>query len=461
MKIRVDNNIIIAEPTLEIKQYCKDNLIIANPNYYKLEKLGKWTGKTPKEICLYEVKGNDYILPFGCLQDVWSIHPNKNDYSVHFKPVQTILYDSCINLYDYQENAVQAVLSKKNGILVMPTGSGKTQTGLEIISRLGGRALWLTHTMDLLNQSLSRAKAVFGNDANCYGTITGGKVNIGTHITFSTVQTMCKINLEQYKNEWDIIVVDEVQRVAGCPTRVTQFYKVLSSLSARYKIGLTATPKRADKLEKSMFALLGGIIHTVDRKEVEKKICKVLVKKVETGYTPDEDAILFGDGTLNYMAIIDDMINNEDRFKFVLSEIENLDGTAIVLANRVAYLQRLNKEYSKRSICLSGAGYTKKAKEQRKQALDDLRAGNLDCIFASYQLAAEGLDVPNLRYVVFATPEKNEVTVIQSVGRVGRKADSKEYGTVIDFVDNFSMYRAWSKKRNSFYKKIGAEVYNG
>ena len=60
---------------------------------------------------------------------------------------------------------------------------------------------------------------------------------------------------------------------------------------------------------------------------------------------------------------------------------------------------------------------------------------------------------------MFATPEKDETTVIQSVGRVGRKAEGKAHGTVIDFVDSFGMYQGWAKKRRGYYKKIGAEVW--
>lgn len=458
MKIRVGNNIAIIEPTPQIKQYCNDNLVLPNPDYYKLERLGKWTGSIPKEIVLYEIQGDTYILPFGCLQDVWNICNNQTLYVVGFKRLERLEYGSNINLYNYQENAVQAVLKAKNGILVMPCGSGKTQCGLEIISRLGGRALWLTHTQELLTQSMQRAKSTLDCDTSCYGTITAGKVNIGSHITFATVQTMCKIDLPQYQDVWNIIIVDECQHCCGSPTRVTQFYKVLSSLAARYKIGLTATPKRNDGLEKSMFALLGGIIHTVDRSAVAEKTCRVVVKTVETGYQPNMDNVLGGDGTIDYMALIDDLINNEDRFKKVLETIEQLAGSAIVLANRVAYLKRLNECYSGRSVCLSGAGYTKKAKEKRKTALDDLRCGNIDVIFATWQLAAEGLDIQNLRYVVFATPEKNAVVVTQAAGRVGRKSDGKEYGTIIDFVDDFSMYKKWYKARLGYYKKIDAEV---
>ena len=91
--------------------------------------------------------------------------------------------------------------------------------------------------------------------------------------------------------------------------------------------------------------------------------------------------------------------------------------------------------------------------------LTKLNNNELDCVFATYQLLKEGVDVPNLRYIALATPEKDETTVIQSVGRVGRKADGKECGTVFDFVDDFAMYYSWYIKRQGYYRKINAEIY--
>ena len=458
MKIIIQNNIIIQDPTAKIIEYCKNNLILNNPDFYKKQAMGKWTGNTPSEIWLYEKNGNDLWIPFGCLNDIWKMYPDKALYDFAICPIQPLEYKSSINMYDYQERAVNEALAKRNGILVMPCGSGKTQCGLEIISRLGGRALWLTHTQDLLNQSMSRARSVLDIPNSCYGTITGGKINLGTHITFATVQTMCKLDLEKYRNCFDIIIVDECQRCAGSPTKVTQFYKVVSNLSARYKYGLTATPKRADGLEKSMFVLLGNIIHEVSKDEVKNTTCPVMVKKIDTGYTPNYDAVLLGDGTLDYNKIVEDMVHNTDRFEKVLDVIENLEGPILVLANRVEYLKELNNASNWNSICLSTLGNNKTAKAIRKESLKRLNTGEIDCIFATYQLAKEGLDVPNLKYVIFATPEKDETTIIQSVGRVGRKSENKEYGTVIDFVDDFGMYKGWSRKRDGYYKKIDAEI---
>lgn len=460
MKIIITNRLIISDPTPAVKAYCEKNLVLDNPDYYKKERMGKWTGNTPKKLYLYEVMGHEVWVPFGCLQDIWKIYPVKEDYLLEICPIERREYESHINLYPYQETAVQAAIKGKNGVLVMPCGSGKTQCGLEIIARIGGRALWLTHTQELLSQSKKRAETVLSQGG--YGTITDGKVNMGTHITFALVQTLSKrIDILNFKDQFDVIIVDECQHAAGSPTKVTQFYKTISRLSARYKIGLTATPKRADGLQAAMFALLGGKIHEVTREEVAHTTCPVQVRKVETGWMPDYDCVLMGDGTIDYNKVIDAMIHDESRYHIIFGDILLLRGATMVLANRVEYLQKMCDDLvgcGKRAVCLSGQGQSKKAKAERKQALEALNNGELDCVFATYQLAKEGLDVPNLRYVVFATPEQDSTTVIQSVGRVGRKAEGKKYGTVIDFVDLFGMYQGYFKKRKGYYKKIGAEV---
>lgn len=463
MKIIVNEKIVIFEATPQVKEWCKNNLIISNPEYLKLERMGKWTGNTPKTLKLYEYH-NTYIdqillLPFGCIADVWKMHPNIDDWTIGIKPINKINYHSKINLYGYQEQAVQEVLRKKNGILVMPCGAGKTQTALEIVSRIGGRTLWLTHTQDLLNQSKKRAESVLDIDGT-FGTITEGKANVGTHITFATVQTLSKLDLSEYCNMFDVVIVDECQRCSGSPTRVTQFYKVMSSLSARYKIGLTATPKRADGLEKTMFALLGDVIHEVSREEVKHTTCPIVVKPIYTHFAVDFDEITDDDGNMNYNQLVEMVITDTKRMKFVADKLNEYvgNGAMIVLANRVKYLQELARMInSDKVVCLSGMGQSKKAKEERKQILEKLNNNELDCVFATYQLLKEGIDVPNLRYIALATPEKDETTVIQSVGRVGRKADGKTHGTVLDFVDDVGMYLGWSRKRDGYYKKINVE----
>ena len=462
MKLILSNNIVVKEPTQAVRLFCKNRLVIDNPDYITRERLGKWTGTIPRYLHLYEENSGDLILPFGCRRNAefleivkgcsvtWTEYKPERDFRADFQ--------SSINLYPYQENAVKAMLAARNGVVVMPCGSGKTQTALECVARLGLKTLWLTHTQDLLKQSMERAKACFGCDNDSYGTITEGKIDIGKNITFATVQTMQKLDFPRYRKEWAVIVVDECQHCCGSPTKVSQFYRVLSNLYAPYKFGLTATPHRADGLDKSMYALLGDIIIAIPRKEVEHMTCPVEVKIINTEYEPDIDFITNGDGTINYSGLVVDIINSKQRFDKVISVInEQCKSYAIVLANRVQYLQDLQKKYTGKSVCIS-AVKSKKEKEERANALKMLNSGEIDCIFATYKLAAEGLDCPNLKYVVFATPEKDERTIIQAIGRAARKAKGKECGTVIDLVDEFGMYKNWAKKRQTYYKKLKCSI---
>ena len=164
-------------------------------------------------------------------------------------------YQAQVPLYDYQETAVQAMLQKRYGILQALPASGKTQMGIAMIIGSHQKALWLTHTKDLLTQSYNRAAQYV--DKKLLGKISDGKVQIGSGITFATVQTLAKLDLSQYKYEWDMIIVDECHRAAGTPSGYSQFSKVLNNLAASEKYGLSATVHRADGMIKATFALLG------------------------------------------------------------------------------------------------------------------------------------------------------------------------------------------------------------
>jgi len=450
-KLRIDN------PTPELYSWCWKNLKVNNPDYYKREAMGKWTGGTPEHFDLWERIGNSVLIPFGCAKRLYNDFYGQIRFRTSYLLLRRIDYKSGIELYPYQENAVKTALGAKNGIIVMPCGAGKTQTALELISRIGGRTLWLTHTQDLLNQSMSRAKSVLGVDLRTYGTITGGKVNIGTGLTFATVQTLSRLDVAQYATEWDVVIVDECHKAVGSPTKVMQFYKVLSNLSCRYKIGLTATPKRADGMETAMFALLGEKIYEVTREEVSATTCPVIVKWVSTGFEPTMDIILTGDGTLDYAAFVTDLTHDQKRFDMVRETVLSTGGYALILGNRVEYLERMASSIDG-AVCLSAMGNSKAAKAERKDVLRRLNNGDIKYVFATYQLAKEGLDVPNLRFVILATPEKDETTVIQAAGRVGRKASGKDFGTVIDFIDEFGMLKGWAKKRAGYYRKLDYQV---
>lgn len=208
MIITVSNTLTVENPTAEMLMWCKRHLTLPNPDYAKKLRMNLWLGNTPKTLSLYEQRGNALVLPFGTLRTLPDFVKKNAVFISDFKAAEKVSYGgSDIPLYDYQKAAVNAVAAEQYGILQSPAGSGKTQMGIALVKQFGKKALWLTHTLDLLRQSKERAEQYM--DKRLIGTITEGKVNIGKGITFATIQTMCKLDLSQYRDVWDCIIVDE------------------------------------------------------------------------------------------------------------------------------------------------------------------------------------------------------------------------------------------------------------
>lgn len=456
MIITVSNTITIENPTQEISQWCKKHLSIPNPEYIKKARMHLWLGNTTKFLSLYEKRGNTLILPFGTLQSLPDCLKNNSVFIGDFAPAAEVDYGGVdIPLYDYQKEAVNAVFAQKYGILQSPAGSGKTQMGIALIKRFGKRALWLTHTIDLLRQSKERAEMYM--DKSIIGTITEGKVNIGSGVTFATIQTMCKLDLPQYKNLWDVIIVDECHRCSGTPTAMTQFYKVLNSLSARHKIGLSATVHRADGMIVATYALLGQVVYTVPDEAVGDKIMKVGISPVSTGVEINRSC-LNTDGTLNYAKMITFLTENQERDKIIVNTLKQNEGkSCLILSDRLSHLEQLMNKLplSMRgdAVMMSGKMTTQKGKFEREQAIEDMRTGKKKYLFATYALAKEGLDIPRLERLFMATPQKDYAVVTQSIGRIARVCEGKADPIVYDFVDNIGYLVKSYKKRCSTYRK--------
>lgn len=458
MNVLVSNTLTIENPTQEALMWCKKNLTIANPEYAKKVRMHFWVGDTPSKLSLYEQEGSNLILPFGTLRALPDCIAKESTFTSSFPAPVSVVYGGVdVPLYDYQKDAVEAVYKAQYGILQSPAGSGKTQMGIALVKKFGKRALWLTHTIDLLRQSKDRAELYM--DKSLIGTITEGKVNIGSGITFATIQTMCKLDLPQYKNLWDVIIVDECHRCSGTPTAMTQFYKVLNSLSARHKIGLSATVHRADGMIAATYALLGQVVYTVPDEAVGDKIMKVGILPVATGVEVSR-ACLNTDGTLNYAKLITYLTSNLSREEVIVNTIKLNEGkSCLILSDRLDHLEHmmnwLPAHMRKDAVMVSGKMTTKKGKAEREQAIEDMRTGKKKYLFATYSLAKEGLDIPRLERLFLTTPQKDYAVITQSIGRIARTFEGKTDPIAYDFVDNIAYLVKSYKKRCATYRKNG------
>ncbi|MDY0386934.1 MAG: DEAD/DEAH box helicase [Methanolobus sp.] len=446
MYSKISNAITIYDPSEKIHNWCKENLIIRNPDYETKKRLGKYYGNIPEYLYLYEKMGNSIVLPYGT---GFYIYPFIKDSRIEtdFSPTMALTMEGDVSLYPYQSKAIQAIFRGRNGILVAPCGSGKTQVGIALIKKIGLKTLWITHTLDLLNQSMERAKEYFKGD---FGTITGGKVNIGKDITFATVQTMASLDLNRYKNQWNVIIVDECHKVVGAPTRMMQFYKVINSLKARYKYGLSATikVKHSKDISKSTLYIIGPVLHEITEEDVGTKIIKSQKKIIELE-TPFSREYLRYDGMLDFNKLIDYLINNEERNKKIVEDLKENEGkSCLILSHRVAHLYLLQEMLGVGTVLIGGID-----KITRKKIIEKTIKGEIKYLFSTYALAKEGLDIPCLNRLFMVTPKKDYITVKQSVGRIERNIPGKDIPVVYDYVDkNIPHLVGFYKKRKSIYK---------
>lgn len=462
MECRIGASIKIKNPSTEIMKWVNNNLKITNPEYIKKMRMGFWTGNTPQIINLYSTDGDWLILPYGVLSRIIKMLPD--DVVSEFKEPEILDIKGEVDLYDYQENAVNRMILNHSGILQSPAGSGKTQMGIAIAAKLRKRTLWLTHTKDLLTQSKQRAEKYF--DPSYFGTITEGKVNIGKWMTFATVQTMCNLDLSLYEDTFDVIIVDECHRVAGTPTAVSQFSKVLSHLKARNKYGLSATVHRADGMIEATYSLLGMVVHEVPPEEVASKVMQVTVYPRGTKVMLNRSCTNT-DGTINYAKMITYLTNCKERNNMILTELRTgKHRYNLILSERLDHLMYLHdrlkasvtEEYQDQIALISGQMTSKKDKARREQILEDMRDGKIRWLFATYKLAKEGLDIPRLDRLYLTTPQTDYAVIVQSVGRVARVFEGKPDPEVYDYVDKSRNLVKAYKKRCTSYRKCGCQI---
>lgn len=452
----------VVDPSEELVRWCKDHLTLPNPDYYKKERMGLWTGRTPETISLWKMGWTEPShrpvlgIPFGMFREVQHL---LDDVQVVFRDVEHVEYGDPIPLYDYQTKAVQAAFNKRYGILQAPAGCGKTQMGLALIQRYGVKALWLTHTKDLLNQSKERAERYM--DKSLMGTITEGKVDIGKGITFATVQTMSKMDLREYRNEWGVIICDECHRVCCSANGVAMFEKVLNELSCGHKYGLSATVHRADGLIRATFALLGRVVYTVPETAVEALVEPVSVCTVQTDAEFPTDAMR-DDGSIVWAKLINGLCADDGRCAYIADKlVENKGYSCLILSDRLSHLETLMgmlpDDMRADAVMISGRMTSKKGKAEREAAIEQMRTGEKKYLFSSFNLSREGLDIPRLERLFLTTPQKDEAVIIQSIGRIARRFEGKAKPVAIDFVDsNIGIMVGMYKKRLQHYKKAGA-----
>lgn len=148
----------------------------------------------------------------------------------------------------------------RRGVVVLPTGAGKTLVALLAMQATPRSALIVVPTLDLLHQWYAALGAAFpGTEVGLLG---GGSRDVGAPLLVSTYVSAAA-EAETLGNRYALLIFDEVHHLPAGYTRVIAEYSI-----APYRLGLTATPDRADGRDRDLEALVGPLVYSRSPEEL-------------------------------------------------------------------------------------------------------------------------------------------------------------------------------------------------
>lgn len=437
----------------QFTQMIFQELTIKNPAYMEAIRFQRSTIGITREIKLFQETMKHIIIPRGYLfQLIKKLKAMKITYIFND---ETISLDThfpipSATLRTYQNDAIIKALKYRQGVIVSPCGSGKTVMGIFFITLAQQRTLWITHTKDLLFQTIDQIEKFLAIPKEEIGIIGAGKVKIGEKITVGLVQTLINFDEVLISNGFGTIIIDEAHRV---PSKT--FQQIVVKSKAKYRLGLTATPKRKDGLETILYRVVGPTIFEINEKDLlaENRILIPEIKKVFTDFYYQ---------VTDYQKLIKQLVTCKNRNELIVQTIAaTLQKTevALLLSSRVEHCQLLALLLTEAMPDYRVAILTGKVSSlEREMIIDQARTGDIQLIIAT-QVADEGLDIPNLNKLYLGTPSKSKAKVKQQLGRIMRNVDVKETPIVYDFVDlKVPIFRRHANIRNLVYCQLGCTI---
>jgi superfamily II DNA or RNA helicase len=452
LDIQIENDIRINtnEIPYDVMRLVTAELTWRNPAYDSAMRMGRSVWNIPEHIHAYRVVTGTLYLPRGYLTKLTHL---LSVYGVEYEIIDnritlpSVPFDSRIQLREYQIPAVESLMAVDQGGLCAPCGSGKTQMGLQLIARVGQPALWITHTKELAEQTISRVVDCLGIPRDEIGFIGDGKWTVGDRLTVALVQTLARRDLSDIVDRFGCVVVDEAHHLAA-----RTFFDTVGQFAARYRYWLTATPERSDGLTDMITAVGGPIMYTVPSDSVPT--IRPVVQIIETAYTKQID---------DFSKQIGNLIGNRQRNELIVRTIaETAPGHfALVLSDRVEHVQVLcsmvRRALPDARVAILHGGLSKAERERIMQAAQNRE---IDILFAT-KLAKEGLDLPHLDRLYLTCPKRSAATLEQEIGRVMRPCDGKADAVVYDFWDSRNPVLLWqARQREKVYRRMGMTVTN-
>lgn len=402
---------------------------------------------------------NANLMPYGLLLDFLRVHKKyfpdiqlEPDTGVKnlFKGEQfDIKYDLSLPPRPYQKESVETTLKYSKGIIRSATASGKSLVISYIIKNLLdnrpitniGRSLIIVPSTQLVEQ-FRNDMIEYGLPGKYIGRVYTGYKQWDNAIVISTWQTLK--NNHDMISMYDCLIGDECHQ-----NKAHELKTIFSKSRARYRLGFTGTlPNHITDLY-NIKAYLGPVLREYPSGLLAEQgyIAKCNVKAMNLSYPFIESN--------TYHTIKEEVFHNRERLDIIAELIKGLDDNVLLLVSYIdegeKLMKLLNRHTKREVVFLSGKDKTTVREEWRKKMKKEKNIA----LIATYGIFQQGINIPNLKYAIFASPTKSKIRTLQSVGRTLRTHEDKEVAVIFDIIDDVKFLRKHGEKRLQYYESEG------
>ena len=363
-----------------------------------------------------------------------------------------------LEVRDYQIRAIQYALSNHRGMLVSPTASGKSliiYTLIRFYNYLlkGKKILILVPTTSLVEQMYSDFIDYGWNDKYLHRIYQGHEKVTDKPVVISTWQSIYKLD-KKYFEDFGCVVGDEAHlfKSKSLTTIMTKL------INCKYRFGMTGTLDGTQTHRLVLEGLFGKVEKVTSTKELMDKdtLASLKIKCIVLKHKEDECKIV---KDLKYSEELQYIVAHKTRNDFITTLCDKLNGNTLCLYQLVEkhglVLYNMMKDFDRKVFFIHGGTDTETREKIRAITEKETNA----IIVASYGTFSTGINIRNLHNIVFASPSKSRIRVLQSIGRGLRKSDKGDIQTtLLDISDDFTYKDRKNFTLNHFLERIN--IYN-
>lgn len=355
---------------------------------------------------------------------------------------------------DYQIEAFTTAIQNSRGIFLCPTASGKSLIAYMIGGYYRAKTLIIVPTISLVFQMKADFESYAGKPLNIHCITAGVDKQSDEMIVISTWQSIFKMP-KQWFNQFDVIIGDEVHLF-----KATSLKSIMEkSDQVKYRFGLTGTLDGSLTNTTTLEGLFGPVKQVVTSSELmdANYIAKLKIKAIVLKYSDQERKDV---SKQTYQQEVKFISEHLKRNKFLTNLMISFNQNSLLLFNKIDHGKLLfdmikTKVADDRDVYLIYGGVDG---DEREEIRTVFNTKSNAIIVASYGTFSTGVNIPNLHNVVFGSPSKSRIRVLQSIGRGLRLHDDKDFLNVHDIVDDLKYKTRTNFMLQHFSER--ANIYN-